>query len=386
MVVLISSLVLLLPFFHVKHKIIWEAGEEFPEISHFLRWDSDDAEIVSGADEVDLHKVGDYEVTVRLGKRRMKCMVSVKDTVAPTVSAQEQFAWVGDEIAPEAFLASVEDATATTISFDEVPDMRRVGTQTVKINVTDEGGNTTQTEAALHIIEDTEPPVISGVKDLTVAVGGSISYKKGVTVTDNRDQNVELSVDTSSVDLNKKGSYTVIYKAVDSAGNEAAATATVLVKAASAETATEALVNAKADEILASITNDSMSQYEKAKAIFFWCHEKIGYYDGTPKTNWVEGAYRGLVERKGDCYVYAMTAKCLLTRAGIKNMDIEKIPSKTMHYWNLIDLGDGWYHFDTTRRKDGTYYFYTTDEKLMAYSRSHHNSHNYDPSKYPDIQ
>lgn len=67
-VVLISSLVLLLPFFHVKHKIIWEAGEEFPEISHFLRWDSDDAEIVSGADEVDLHKVGDYEVTVRLGK------------------------------------------------------------------------------------------------------------------------------------------------------------------------------------------------------------------------------------------------------------------------------------------------------------------------------
>lgn len=384
--VLLVSFLLLLPFFHVKQKITLEAGEAFPEVSYFLRWESDDAEIISGADEVDLHKVGDYEVTVRLGRRKMKCTVSVKDTVAPKVSTQDQFAWVGGEVAPEAFLASVEDATATTVSFEKAPDLSRAGTQTVAINVTDEGGNTTQAEAELNVMEDTEPPVISGVKDLTVAVGGSISYKKGVTVTDNRDENVELTVDTSKVDLNKKGSYTVTYKAVDAAGNEATATATVHVKAASAETATEDVVNAKADEILASITNDSMSQYEKAKAIFFWCHEKIGYYDGTPKTDWVQGAYRGLVERRGDCYVYAMTAKCLLTRAGIKNMDIEKIPAKTMHYWNLIDLGDGWYHFDTCRRADGTYFFYTTDEELMAYSKSHHNSHNYDASRYPDIQ
>ena len=145
-------------------------------------------------------------------------------------------------------------------------------------------------------------------------------------------------------------------------------------------------LNAEADKILATIINDSMSQYEKAKAIFNWCHNQIGYYDGTPKTNWVQGAYRGLVNRRGDCYVYAMTAKCLLTRAGIKNMDIEKIPSKTRHYWNLIDLGEGWYHFDTCRRSDGSTFFYVTDAKLMAYSNAHHGSHNYDPSKYPHIQ
>ena len=385
-IVLVISAILLVPFFQVKHKVTLEAGEELPEVSELLRWGGDDAEIVSGADTVDLHKVGDYELTVRVGKRKIKCTLSVKDTVAPKVSAQDQSAWVGDEISADRFLASVEDATSTTAAFVQEPDLGKAGTQTVKIRVTDEGGNTVETEAQLTVMEDTEPPVISGVKDLTVAVGGSISYKKDVTVTDNRDENVELTVDNSAVNLNEKGSYPVTYKAVDAAGNEATVTATVYVKAASVETATEDMVNAKADEILATIIDDSMSEYDKAKAIFWWCHEKIGYYDGTPKTNWVQGAYRGLVERRGDCYVYAMTAKCLLTRAGIKNMDIEKIPAKTMHYWNLVDLGEGWYHFDTCRRADGSYFFYATDEELMAYSKAHHNSHNYDPSKYPQIQ
>ncbi len=81
-----------------------------------------------------------------------------------------------------------------------------------------------------------------------------------------------------------------------------------------------------------------------------------------------------------------MTAKCLLTRAGIKNMDIEKIPTPTtMHYWNLIDIGEGWHHFDTCRRVDGSTFFYKTDAELMAYSNSHDGTHNYDRSRYPDI-
>ena len=71
------------------------------------------------------------------------------------------------------------------------------------------------------------------------------------------------------------------------------------------------------------------------------------------------------MDRQGDCYVFACTAKVLLTRAGITNMDIEKIPAKTRHYWNLVDIGDGWYHFDTTPRKDGTIFFMWDDAKLM---------------------
>lgn len=234
--------------------------------------------------------------------------------------------------------------------------------------------------------KDHEAPVIEGVKELTVSVGESVSYKRGVTVTDNRNKDVPLIVDTSQVNLEKAGDYPVTYIARDSSGNVARVSTTIHVEGPKAENATEELVNTRADEILDEITTPYMTDYERAEAIFNWVHENIAWSDHTQKQGWLYGAYMGLVEKKGDCYVYAMASKCLLTRAGIDNMDIEKIPSKTEHYWNLIDLGSGWYHFDATRRADKTSFFYTSDAELMEYSRSHGGSHNYDPSLYPEIQ
>lgn len=235
-------------------------------------------------------------------------------------------------------------------------------------------------------MKDQEPPVIQGVEELTVPAGSTVSYKRNVTATDNRDGEVPITVDASQVDLNTLGDYPLTYSAKDAAGNVTEVSTVVHVVEASADTATEDQVNAKADELLAQIITDTMTEYEKAEAIFFWVHENVAWSDHSPKDGWVSGAYRGIVEKKGDCYVYAMTAKCLLTRAGIKNMDIEKIPTDVEHYWNLVDLGDGWYHFDTTRRKDKQYFFYTSDEELMNYSRSHEDSHNYDPANYPEIR
>ncbi len=234
--------------------------------------------------------------------------------------------------------------------------------------------------------EDTTPPVISGVKDITIPAGGSVSYKRGVSVSDDRDKDITFTVDNSQVKLYMVGDYPITYIAADKAGNTTEVTATLHVEEPTVNTATEELVNHMADELLEEITTDSMSQYEAAEAIFNWVHENVGYVDHSPKEDWIKGAYRGLKEHQGDCFVYAMTSKCLLTRAGIENMDIEKIPAKTSHYWNLINLGEGWYHFDNTRRKDGYSFFYCTDEEIMKYSRAHDGSHNYDSTQYPEIQ
>mgnify|MGYP000048542348 CR=1 FL=1 len=90
----------------------------------------------------------------------------------------------------------------------------------------------------------------------------------------------------------------------------------------------------------------------------------------------------------GDCYTYYAVANVLLQRAGAETMRVERqnAGDGSHHYWILCNVGTGWYHFDATRRKDGKYFFYTSDEDLMAYSRSHKDSHNYDPTKYPKIQ
>ena len=54
-----------------------------------------------------------------------------------------------------------------------------------------------------------------------VYIGEPVSFRKYVTVTDNVDKDVELEVDSSSVNLTKAGSYTVVYRVVDSSGNAA---------------------------------------------------------------------------------------------------------------------------------------------------------------------
>ncbi len=342
--------------------------------------------VKSGLEEADMNHVGDYPVIINVLWKDYDSMIHVVDLKAPEVQTKDQWVYIDTALEAKDFVASVKDQSETTVEYEEEPKFNEMGIYEVTILVTDEGGNVTTATAELEVYKDTEPPVIEGVKELTVRAGGSISYKKNVTVTDNYDEDVSLEIDSSAVDLNTVGDYPVTYTATDFEGNETVVETTVHVRPAGVETATEETVNAEADKVLASILTDGMSQYEKASAIYNWVHSNIGYENSTPKTDWVQGAYRGLFNRRGDCFVYAMTSKCLLTRAGITNMDIQKIPTSRHHYWNLIDIGEGWHHFDATRRSDGTTFFYWTDAQLMEYSNAHYGSHNYDRSQYPAIQ
>ena len=68
-----------------------------------------------------------------------------------------------------------------------------------------------------------------------------------------------------------------------------------------------------------------MSQREKARAIYDWTRAHIKYVnDYENNTDWVRAAYDGIKNAKGDCYAFFGTAKALLTRAGIDNLDIVK--------------------------------------------------------------
>ena len=100
----------------------------------------------------------------------------------------------------------------------------------------------------------------------------------------------------------------------------------------------------------------------------------------------MRGAYEGLFKKEGDCFVYAATAKELLTLAGIQNIDIVKSTKNPSHYWNLVYIEDDWYHFDTTPRKDKSEFFLLTDAELEAYSSTHKNTHIFDRSLYPEIK
>ncbi len=250
--------------------------------------------------------------------------------------------------------------------------------------------------------DDTAAPVITGVTDREITVGDTISYKKDVTVTDDTDPAPKLDVDASQVDLNTPGTYTVTYTATDAAGNQATATATVTVKAPETTQATETAAPgedndpATAEErsymkYLAGLylkqmgVKDDMSAEEKAKRIWHWVNWELDYTATSDKSSWVRGAIQAFDTHKGDCFNYFAAAKALLAEAGVPTVDVVKSDtSHSSHYWLLVDVGNGWYHFDPTPRDGGgDYFFLVTDEQLDAYSEAHENSHIFDHDAYP---
>ena len=249
--------------------------------------------------------------------------------------------------------------------------------------LTDESGNQAQVTATLTVVQDTTPPVISGVENQTVLLGDTVAYKKGVTVTDDYDEDVELEVDSSQVNPTVAGDYLVTYRATDRSGNTAEATAYFSFTQPSEYSD---LALEEAQEVLDKITTHDMTQVEVAQAIYDWCRANIAYTAHSDKGDWQKAAVQGFTQRSGDCYVYFATAKAMFEAAGIPNIDVEKtyVEGRAMHYWSLIDCGSGWYHFDATPRVgDGDDFFMVTDAFLEAYSQAHNNSHEFDHSLYP---
>ncbi|MBQ7918857.1 MAG: DUF5011 domain-containing protein [Lachnospiraceae bacterium] len=278
-----------------------------------------------------------------------------------------------------------KDENPSLIVDDSQVDLNQGGEYEAVYIATDKAGNIAKQPIKVIVIPDVLAPVIEGTQDITVEVGGSISYRKGVTVTDDKDENPTLTIDNSQVDLETPGIYEVIYTATDRKGN--ASTATIQVTVKSLETlAMEQEVYEKAADILARITDESMTDMEKAFAIYRWTLTSIGYTGSSDKSDWIKGAYQAFKNRSGDCYTYFAAAKALYNVAGIENVDIVKSDtSRSSHYWSLINLGDGWYHVDCTPRSgSGDNFFMVTDAELEAYSSLHRNSHIFDGSLYPE--
>jgi len=140
-------------------------------------------------------------------------------------------------------------------------------------------------------------------------------------------------------------------------------------------------------DVLDSITTSDMTKLEKAKAIFDYAKGKIRYTGNSDKSDWKEGAYTGLTAREGDCFTYYAVSRALLTAAGIDNLEVTRKGGPTSHYWNLVDCGDGWYHFDATPRSSKMPAFNSfmfTDEEAADYTaRAGRSYYSFDGSLLP---
>lgn len=367
-----------------KTKVEVEAGSKSVAKSDFSLGE-DDFEVVTDLASISMNSVSDNKIAINYAGKEYVATLSVVDTVAPDVKFKNIDGYMGADYTAADFAVSSNDATKISYSFEEDYDKASYDQQNLVVIATDEGGNSVKGEVTLKLKDDTEPPILDGVHDIYVYQGNSVSYKDGITVSDNCVEKIKFEVDAASVNTDEVGTYPVTYTVTDVGGHTVSASCNVIVQEREYDMDE---INAAADAILAEIITDDMTDRDKAWAIYSYIRGHMYFIDDYVEGSYIKACYDGVVCWKGDCYVYACTAQTLLTRAGVKNMMISKIPTRRHHYWNLVDVdGTGWYHYDTTPRAEENHptFFLKTDAEMMEYSHAHYNCFNYDREAYPEI-
>ncbi len=342
-----------------------EAGTPQKELEQMLFQNTKKLEI-DGYEQIS-HRVGTQDITVMGELTGMPVQVTVVDTVPPVAEPLPYTTYIGVCPGADMLVTKVVDGSELTFAYAAAPDVSKEQTVPVLIKITDLGGNSITVESLLTVVPDTVPPEIKGAQDIYITVGGTASYRKGVSATDNVDELVSLKVDASAVDTKTEGSYPVIYSATDAAGNYTEVTVKAVVGKIGQES-----VDAFCDEILATIITEGMNEEQRAEAIYEWCVGHIRYSTSTSHLmgQFLPAAYSGFNTRRGNCYIYYSVCSALLTRSGIENIEVRRNSVSNPHYWNLVKIDGEWYHVDTCPQYRGFEMraFMLTDAQLAWYN------------------
>ena len=379
--------------FGIKHSMVVEAGASAIELRDYFveapglenKHNFIAMSIETGIAGAGLRSVGEHNVVIRANGILFNTLVTVVDTTPPSAVPSDVSVWLGRTADAFAFVSDVKDCSEVTARFKSAPDFSEEGTYPVTVILEDVWGNTAEFTASLTVIRDTIPPVISGAENRTVLLGDTVAYRSGVSAEDNADGPIEFTVDSSAVNIYAVGNYPVTYSAVDSSGNRTDRTVTISVL-----DLTYDLVYSMVDEILARILTPEMSPEEVVRKIHNWVRSNVRYVSNRERVT-LRGAYFGLKNRQGDCFTFYAVSEVMLTRAGISNMRVTRVGGRTQHFWNLVNIGTGWYHFDTNPIMSSLNTCMFTSVDAVNYTRridsvvNINNYFVYDRSLYPPI-
>lgn len=288
-------------------------------------------------------EVGCFDVNATVDDVPCIQRLYVVDTTAPRLAfPKKPQAYLDHPVAPKDLLSVAEDVSPMTLTYLVEPDWSKEGEQAVAIAAVDAAGNRSEIEGKVRIVPDTEPPQILGVMNQYVYIGEAVAYFAQASAVDNADGEVALTVDNAAVDIYTVGAYPVTYRATDRAGNTAEKVAYLYFIR---PTVSEEDLQAAADKVLAKIVTEDMTKGQKAYAIYRYVYDNFHFKERSNKRDWKYEAWRGLTSRTGDCFTFCAAAKKLLEDIGAKVMFVTR-DSGNRHYWLMVDVGTGWYHFD----------------------------------------
>lgn len=346
-----------------------EAGTQITIKDLLVEENARKPEIITTIDKTIINKVGIHTIHVRGNNRNFEIKINVKDTVAPEVTVKEYHYFIGDEFDANNFIKEVNDCTFVTGKMTDNIDLSKNGKYNVNVTFIDEGNNTVSLKSKLIVEKDIEPPIINSPAQINVIKGEPILYKQQVQVVDNRDGEIKnFTVDNSNVNLDKLGTYSVIYKATDKKGNTSIKEVMVVVTSKETGEAKKEAYN-YADDILSDLIKEDMNKQEKLKAIYDYvmnCYTYIAAHEGTIDDYYVD-ALNGFKTKKGDCYVVNAMARVLLERSGIETYGLVLKGIKMNHISFMANTGDGWYHYCAFKKQSGLKIYKWTDEQLLTH-------------------
>ncbi|MBR3270708.1 MAG: transglutaminase domain-containing protein [Clostridia bacterium] len=287
--------------------------------------------------------IGTYAITLLVNGQPELELLEVVDTTPPVITAPD-LSWYTNHPKTADELCTVLDVTETTVTTEAPIDWMQEGAQTVTLTATDSAGNTASATMTLTLVRDAEAPELYGVKDRNGYVGEPVAYLNEVFAVDTLDgEDVSITVDTSAVDYNRAGTYPVTYMATDRDGNATSLSAKITFVNS---TVTDEEVEALAKAVMAEITTPDMTRTEKLVAIYNYVRNHVRYVGTSDKTDWRKEAKRGFETARGDCFTFYSVTRALLDQTDIDYMSVERKGGRTRHYWVIVNVGTGWYHYD----------------------------------------
>ncbi|WRK51947.1 hypothetical protein SD457_15650 [Coprobacillaceae bacterium CR2/5/TPMF4] len=182
--------------------------------------DGDIKDVKVDDSNVNYDKLGEYQLVYQYHDEEYSITINVVDTTKPKFDIVDLDLDLGMKIDPASMATNIKDATKTKVQFKEEYDFSQEGVIDVVVQVIDEGGNITEKKGKVNLVKDDQAPKISELPVITIVKGNTIDYNQGVTISDNRDPNPTLNIDSSQVDINKVGTYIAVYTVSDRSGNK----------------------------------------------------------------------------------------------------------------------------------------------------------------------
>ena len=151
---------------------------------------------------------GSYGLIIECDGREYPVTYLVTEDIPPEAVGLTVTTEAGSVPVPESLVDQIVDHSEVTVTYVQTPEVTMVGSREVTLLLTDAFGNSSQVTAVIEIVPATDGPSFTGLEELHIQVGDTISYKTGVSATDPQDGKLTFTVDPGNVDNKTVGTYT----------------------------------------------------------------------------------------------------------------------------------------------------------------------------------